>query len=220
MKRSDWEDNSSSPKRYNGVSLHESENIYNIILSKLYSTAIDELFELPIEKYDFVKKTANEAKDWQALFEYPTEELYSNLLHDYEQSNRQVKGLKEDYDYLRFVKSCMDLQKHYLALFIEKLPDIEEKTSDTKEEQEQLTDTTETEITSTSKEDNTILGVEGLAKILHCSKTTAQSIINKKILQENGAAYRVGNKWCFNKEKIDKLLSSYPNLLSKRNKNR
>ena len=40
-----------------------------------------------------------------------------------------------------------------------------------------------------------IHGVSGLAKHLGCGKNKAQNILNSNILQEEGIAYRVGNRW-------------------------
>ena len=62
-------------------------------------------------------------------------------------------------------------------------------------------------------EDNIITGVAGLAKYLNRGTTLTQAIINSRLLERNGAQYRAGNGWNFNKKKIDELLKENPNLL-------
>lgn len=62
-------------------------------------------------------------------------------------------------------------------------------------------------------EDNIITGVAGLAKYLNRGTTLTQAIINSRLLERNGAQYRTGDGWNFNKKKIDELLKENPNLL-------
>lgn len=62
-------------------------------------------------------------------------------------------------------------------------------------------------------EDNIITGVAGLAKYLNRGTTLTQAIINSRLLERNGAQYRAGNGWNFNKKKINELLKENPNLL-------
>ena len=62
-------------------------------------------------------------------------------------------------------------------------------------------------------EDNIITGVAGLAKYLKRGISLTQAIINSRLLERNGAQYRTGDGWNFNKKKIDELLKETPNLL-------
>ena len=62
-------------------------------------------------------------------------------------------------------------------------------------------------------EDNIITGVAGLAKYLNRGISLTQAIINSRLLERNGAQYRIGDGWNFNKKKIDELLKETPNLL-------
>ena len=62
-------------------------------------------------------------------------------------------------------------------------------------------------------EENVIKGVAGLAKYLNRGTTLTQAIINSRLLERNGAQYRTGDGWNFNKKKIDELLKETPNLL-------
>ena len=58
-----------------------------------------------------------------------------------------------------------------------------------------------------------IHGVSGLAKHLGCGKNKAQNILNSNILQEEGIAYRVGNRWIINPNSLDGLLAEKPEIL-------
>lgn len=58
-----------------------------------------------------------------------------------------------------------------------------------------------------------IHGVSGLAKHLGCGKNKAQNILNSNILQEEGIAYRVGNRWIINPNFLDGLLAEKPEIL-------
>ena len=58
-----------------------------------------------------------------------------------------------------------------------------------------------------------IHGVSGLAKHLGCGKNKAQNILNNNILQEEGIAYRVGNRWIINPNSLDGLLAENPEIL-------
>ena len=72
----------------------------------------------------------------------------------------------------------------------------------------------EAQIVSTYNiEENVVKGVSGLAKYLHRGTSLTQAIINSRLLERNGAQYRTGDGWNFNKKKIDELLKENPNLL-------
>ena len=58
-----------------------------------------------------------------------------------------------------------------------------------------------------------IHGVSGLAKHLGCGKNKAQNILNSNIFQEEGIAYRVGNRWIINPNSLDELLAENPEIL-------
>lgn len=58
-----------------------------------------------------------------------------------------------------------------------------------------------------------ITGVRQFADYIHRSPATAQKILNKKVLQENCIAYRVGNTWTINVERLNQLIAEDPHLL-------
>ena len=63
-----------------------------------------------------------------------------------------------------------------------------------------------------------IKGVKGLATHLRCSTTKAQEILNDRILQDKGIAYRTEKTWNINVERLDALLKENPEIFYKRNK--
>ena len=58
-------------------------------------------------------------------------------------------------------------------------------------------------------------GTQGLADFLGCGRTMAFSIIKSGVLKENTIQYKVGQCWKFNREKLEKYLSTNPELLGK-----
>lgn len=213
MSRSDWHHNVPYQQRkYNGVTVLESEQSYYNTIVPLYSAAVFELMEIPTDKYGILQKLVEEVEECQRYFEIPSNELLQSLLSDYENSNHQIRGLREDYDYLCFVKACMEAQIYFLDCFKKKLPSKIEKN---------LLDKSEPKGNIGVKENNhveTIKGVNGLANFLKIGTTKAQDILNSEVLQKNGIAYRVGKVWNIDQTKLTEILSKNPTLLYKRNK--
>lgn len=59
----------------------------------------------------------------------------------------------------------------------------------------------------------TIKGVRQFARYIDKSITTSQNILNSNVLQDNGVAYRVGNTWTINIERLDQLIADDPQIL-------
>lgn len=59
----------------------------------------------------------------------------------------------------------------------------------------------------------TIIGVRQFADYIHKSPATAQKILNKNVLQENGVAIMVGRTWHIYVERLEQLIAEDPNLL-------
>lgn len=59
----------------------------------------------------------------------------------------------------------------------------------------------------------TIIGVRQFADYIHKSPGTAQNILNKNVLQENGVAIMVGRTWHIYVERLEQLIAEDPNLL-------
>lgn len=212
MRRSDlYYDVPFQQRKYNDITVQESEHSYYNKIALMYSAAIVALISVPTEKYEILQKLLDEVEDCQKCFEMPSDELLNSLMHDFNQTNNQVRGLKEDYDYLCFVRNCMRTQMYFLSIFKRKFPSAKSNEADEAETQE-------TPSTNISNQNEPIKGVKGLATYLKIGVTKAQDVINSNILQDNGIAYRVGNAWNFNRQKLDELLAKHPNILYKRNK--
>lgn len=212
MRRSDWDyDVPFQQRKYNGIAIQESEHSYYNKIAPMYSAAVVALISVPTEKYEILQGLLVEVENCQKCFELPSDELLNSLMHDFNQSNNQMRGLKDDYNYLCFVRNCMKTQMDFLGKFKKKFPSTKSNRLDETEAQE----TTQTNI---SNQNEPIKGVKGLATYLKIGVTKAQDVINSNILQDNGIAYRVGNAWNFNPQKLDELLANHPNILYKRNK--
>lgn len=209
MRRSDWfDDVPFQQRKYNDIGVRESELSYYNKIAPMYSAAVIALVSVPTEKYAILQGLLEEVENEQECFEMPSDELLNSLMHDYNQSNNRVRGLKDDYDYLCFVRNCMRIQMDFLEKFKKKFPSSGQEKSDNVKTQEETP-------TTTTNQNEPIKGVKGLAKYLNISVTKAQDVINSNILQENSIAYRVGRSWNFNPQKLDELLAKQPNILYK-----
>ena len=59
-----------------------------------------------------------------------------------------------------------------------------------------------------------IVGMDALRKYLGCSPNKVQDIVDSKILQKAGVAYRVGRTNQFNRKKLDAFLAANPTALA------
>ena len=188
-----------SQPSYNGVSVMQGENEFFKRLQNLYNSALISLAGIQ-DNGHMLDRLIEESEKLQRYFDPPTDELLQSIMNDYEQTGHQ--SLKDDYDYLVFVRNCMKIQGDFLAKF----KDVVCK--DKVEEVEPV------------KKENTheiIKGVKGLAMYLQCGVTKAQAILNTGKLQKNGIAYRDGNTWSIDKNKLAEQLANDPELLSTRN---
>lgn len=218
MRRSDWFDNVPfNQRKYNGIGVLESEQSYHDKIAPMYSAAVIALITVPTEKYKILQSLINEVAECQGCFMIPSDDVLDSLMNDYNKSNHKIPSLKEDYDYLCFVRDCMRTQMDFLQNFKKKvlLSDNKRETNEETTSQQEVSSEVATKPNSQSE---LIKGVKGLAAYLHCAVTTAQGILNNGILQKNGIAYRTGKTWKINRDKLDALLNDNPNILYKRNK--
>ena len=220
MKRSDWYDKVPFEQRkYNGILVQETEQTYYNKIASLYSSAVVSLINIPIEKYKIIQSLIDDAVECQNKFEMADEKssdyLLSSLNYDYQQT--KIRSLKDDYNYLCFVRGCTKIQIIFLNKFkeivsqynIEKPKETENKPIENEPVKKEVKVKVET------KTEEVIKGVKGLALYLKIGITKAQEILNSEILQNNGVAYRVGNGWNINAQKLDELLSKDSDLLKK-----
>lgn len=206
LRRSEWYDETVfADRRYNGIRVVESRQTFYNVIEPLYNEAIIELMKVPTEKIHILKALIEEVEDAESYFDVPSDDLLKSLMRDFANSGNKVKSLKEDYEYLSFVKECMKIQKHFLEKFKRKLSSSSDNSDNIAKKNEEI-----------NKPVEVIKGVKGLAKFLNKGTTTAQAILNSGILQKEGIAYRVGNGWNINTEKLSQLLANNPDLLSKR----
>ena len=59
-----------------------------------------------------------------------------------------------------------------------------------------------------------LVGIDALRKHLHCGPNKAQDIVDSKILQKAGVAYRVGRTNQFDRKKLDAFLAANPTALA------
>ena len=148
-------------------------------------------------------------EECQECFEMPSDELLESLIKDYRNGNYQIKGLKEDYEFLKFIRECMRQQQYYLRLFKNKISPVFQTT----QEETVITEKSNVKELPCTGENNPIKGVRRLADFLKIRTTKAQSIIKSEILQQKGIAYHVGNRWNINSDKLSDLLSKEPYIL-------
>ena len=68
-------------------------------------------------------------------------------------------------------------------------------------------------ILSTDRLGQLITGVRQFALYIDKAPATVEKILQKGVLQENAVAYRVGNSWTFNIERLDQLMAEDPQIL-------
>ena len=212
MKRSDLVDGGMSgvipfhKRMYNGITVIESEQSYYNKIALMYNAAVVALVYVPSEKYEILQSLINEAVECQKYFEIPSDDLLDSFIHDYKQS--KVPSLKEDYDFLCFVRNCMKIQMDFLEKFKNKFPH---------KKSPKIENTGGEEISKDKDiKKEPIKGVKGLAEYLGIGTTKAQDILNSGILQQNDAAYRVGKSWRIHPHKLDELKRKNPNLFYNR----
>ena len=209
LRRSEWYDDTVfANRRYNGIRVVESGQTFYNVIEPLYNEAVIELMIIPYEKLGVLFSLIEEVEELQSCFDMPSDELLKSLMRDYKNSGNRRKSIKEDYEYLSFVKECMKIQKQFLAKFKKKLSNSSDNSDNVIIERNE----------EINKPIEVIKGVKGLAIFLNKGTTTAQAILNCGILQKEGIAYRVGNGWNINTEKLSQLLAKNPDLLAKRGK--
>lgn len=191
---------------YNGVKVEETEIAYQRILDKLYNDAVVELLSVSFDKNLLIKRLG-EIQDSQSCFYCPLKEEIQGRREEEKQSKSE--SLKQETDYLEFMRKCVELQRHYLNRFRDYLSE-----NHIQEAKAPEPEPTESSLKSKEDEDGKIRGVGGLAKYLGCGKTKAQAIINKNrdIFQETGVGKNFG-VWSFDKEKLDEFIKSNPKAL-------
>lgn len=202
-------------RSYNGVMVLESVLTYSKKVITLYNAAVIQLVEVSNEKSELLLTLIKEAEEKQQSFEIPNDDMLTSLINEYQNGGQQNRALQKDYEYLLFVKACMENQLLYLKKFKNIILPIIDVTIHDNNDKHICTATT-IENPPSIIPSSVIKGVGGLARHLSISTTKAQAILNSGVLQKNGIANRVGNTWNINSQSLDEACRKDPNFLSKR----
>lgn len=197
-----------STRSYNNISIRESWESYNIVIEKLYNNAVDAITEDQelLTNPTLVKRIC-ETQEKQDAFDIPSKDTTNALLRDYNRNH--IQSLKDDFDYSNFVIECAKIQHDYFLRFKEYFA-IQKTTENTcmATNSDASKNTTET----TSNNDEVIKGTKGFAQYLGIGITKANNILKTRILEQNGVAYRAGNRRLINKNQLQKLLTENPEI--------
>lgn len=194
-------------KSYNGVTLLQGIETYSKVLKDMFFEAKAEIINLTDKQIGLVLQDVKDVIE-NTFYDIPTPESVKRMEDDYLNSRNQ--NLKKEIEFAKFLRAMVGVQKYYSKELYNMLSEIigEEKIEKTQKEKIK-TEKNQKE----TKEEKVIKGVQGLADYLKIGKTLSQAVINSKLLQKNGAQYRAGKAWNFDKNKIDELLEKYPEIL-------
>lgn len=194
-------------KSYNGILLEQGNETYSKKLQDMFFEAKAEVINLSDKQINLLLKDVKDVIE-NTFYDIPTPESVKRMEDDY--LNSRNLDLKKEIEFAKFLRAMVGVQKYYAeslynmlsdAIGVEK-PQKEEVKTEEKEKNQKET-----------KEEKVIKGVQGLADYLKIGKTLAQAVINSKLLQKNGAQYRAGKSWLFDKNKLNQLLEKDPELL-------
>ena len=197
-------------KSYNGVALLQGVETYSKQLKDMFFESKAEVINLTDNQIKLILKDVKSLVE-DTFYDIPTVECVKRMEEDYLNSRNQ--DLRKEIEFVKFLRAMVGVQKYYaeelynmlsVAIGEEKIekPQKEEvKTEEKEKNQKEI------------KEEKVIKGVQGLADYLKIGKTLAQAVINSKLLQKNGAQYRAGKSWLFDKNKLNQLLEKEPELL-------
>lgn len=133
---------------YNGITEMESSISYQMMIEKLYNSAVSDLYDLDEPRRGIVMRRIDEVREIQLFFDVPSTETVNLLVQDYnaQPEGKRNKSLLDDYRYCRFVLECVAIQKHYLQRFASLLTVYQEtQTTDTPNDNKPNTTTTNEE---------------------------------------------------------------------------
>lgn len=197
---------------YNGFTVGQSSASYEPYLRRLYQNAVEELLCLPADKSAILNAELLRIADCQRYFDVPSYECL--VQHERDISIRYNQSLKQAVEFIRHILNCVEIQKSMLRDFDSLISKPEETNKmQAPESKEKEIKSDDMEKAAPLRTDHIIRGVKGLANHLQLGTTKAQSILNSKILQKNGIAYRVGKVWNIDGRKLNDALSENPDLL-------
>lgn len=205
LSRCEWRDNAIvNGIRYNGIDITQGVETYQRILCSLQSEAEAAILSLASsgqsKVLNAIYRKAKEAyeQDCDIITPLAVEALKQEF------PIPRSEAVKAEIELGEFVVEMHSLQLYHLSnllTFINSLLNVE-ATQPEPEARPTSADKKET--------DRIIKGVNGLAQHLGIGTTKAQEVLNSGILQRKGVAYRSGNAWRINAEKLDNLLADEP----------
>lgn len=144
--------------------------------------------------------------------EFYNNESFISIIYRKSQINITMKQIK-------VIKSKDEIIKEMLTSMLASICKQKECIEQLLDAQKAIRDT-EAESKWTSRQKcNLLHGVGGLATHLGCGRNKAQQILNSKVLQDNGIAYRTGTRWIINAVKLNELLANEPDAFMTQRKN-
>ena len=209
LSRCEWRDNAIvNGIRYNGIDITQGVETYQKHLETMQSEAEEGILSLASSGQDkalrAIYRKAKEAQEQD--YDIITDKAVEALKQEF--PIPRAEGIKAEIQLGEFAISMHSLQTYHLSTFISFINDLLDNTTVEVTQPEPEARPTPTD----NKEDDKriIKGVKGLSEHLGIGITKAQEVLNSGILQRKGAAYRNGNAWRINAEKLDNLLADEP----------
>lgn len=210
LSRCEWRDNAIvNGIRYNGIAIEQGTETYQRILCSLQSEAEAAILSLLTSGQDkairaiYRKAKEINEQDYDVITPLAVEALKAEF------PIPRAEGIKAEIQLGEFAIEMHRLQLHYLGRLLSFLNSLMEDSNTTVE-------ATQPEARPTPADKETdkriIKGVKGLSQALGIGITKTQEILNSGILQRMGVAYRNGNAWRINAQKLDDMLSNNPNI--------
>lgn len=197
-------------KSYNGILLEQGNETYSKKLQDMFFEAKAEVINLSDKQINLLLKDVKDVIE-NTFYDIPTVECVKRMEEDY--LNSRNLGLKKEIEFAKFLRAMVGAQKYYAEALYNMLSDAIGEGKIEKSQKEEVKTEEKEKNQKETKEEKVIKGVQGLADYLKIGKTLAQAVINSKLLQKNGAQYRAGKSWLFDKNKLNQLLVQEPELL-------
>lgn len=210
LSRCEWRDNAIvNGIRYNGIDITQGVETYQRILCSLQSEAEEAILSLLTSGQDkairAIHRKAKEAheQDYDVITPLAVEALKQEF------PTERTDAVKSEIQLGRFVVDMHALQLYHLSRL---LTFINSLLNDTTVEATQPEPEARPTPADKETDKRIIKGVKGLSQALGIGITKTQEILNSGILQRKGVAYRNGNAWRINAQKLDDMLSNNPNI--------
>lgn len=215
LSRCEWRDNAIvNGIKYNGITIEQGTETYQRILDTLQSEAEAAILSLASSGHDkairaiYRKAKEINEQDYDVITPLAVEALKQEF------PIPRSEAVKAEIELGEFVIEMHRLQLYYLGRLLSFLNSLLEDNTTVEVEATQPEPEPEARPTPADKETDKriIKGVKGLSQALGIGITKTQEILNSGILLRMGVAYRNGNAWRINAQKLDDMLSNNPNI--------